>query len=341
MKIGYSILLGETIDAHRIEYRDCERFQIVCPHCREPLFKAKRSAGVHEDLHYLSHYSVDTAYQGICDLRVGRMNQCEVDQQNYTSREQRLRYFLSVLTRTLSLDPIYAESAEKSHWKLNKAPVIEFLKDVTWDSVILPNREVIFDEGVIDYLSSLEAAGWGLQTGFSIDMQKRISRDMWLTCTTSAGRGNYNYLFNHAWLREINCIMNGIDKDEGLEKAVSQQALSFMIDAVQAKKSEMRNLFERMAGTLLPLEFNKVRGGENEYDNPSTYLTRISANVQVEMIGTLMKIPYFELLKQQYGDSTKIFPYMPGDAPISEEEIARRDSFLKTFNGASNKPSGH
>ena len=40
MKLGYSILLGETLDASALQYRDCERFQVVCPNCHEPIFIA-------------------------------------------------------------------------------------------------------------------------------------------------------------------------------------------------------------------------------------------------------------------------------------------------------------
>ena len=42
MKLGYSLLLGEHIEAEWIEYTDCKVFQIVCPNCKEPIFKVFR-----------------------------------------------------------------------------------------------------------------------------------------------------------------------------------------------------------------------------------------------------------------------------------------------------------
>ncbi len=51
------------------------------------------------------------------------------------------------------------------------------------------------------------------------------------------------------------------------------------------------------------------------------------ANITIEMIGTLLELPYFELLKQQYADPGKIYPYKPGIEPIDADEIARLESW--------------
>lgn len=66
MKLGYSNLLGEFIDAQGIGYEDCKGFQIVCPSRREPVFKGMRESGVAEAVHYLSHYEKDKAYASEC-----------------------------------------------------------------------------------------------------------------------------------------------------------------------------------------------------------------------------------------------------------------------------------
>lgn len=119
MKFGHSILLGETIDAADIQYRDCERFQVVCPHCYEPIFKVRRAAGSPDEIHFYSHYVVSGAYQGECDLRVKSYSRSEIEARNQVSRDQRLSYFLSVLRRTLGMAPNYITTAENhtTAWK--------------------------------------------------------------------------------------------------------------------------------------------------------------------------------------------------------------------------------
>ena len=72
MKLGYSLLLGEHIEAEWIEYTDCKVFQIVSPNCKEPIFKVFRQVPP-PGVHYLSHYEKDSAYEADCELRVASM----------------------------------------------------------------------------------------------------------------------------------------------------------------------------------------------------------------------------------------------------------------------------
>mgnify|MGYP000085431440 CR=1 FL=1 len=96
MKIGYSILLGEYIDAQAINYTDCKSFQIVCPICREPIFKVERKDPP-PILHYLSHYEKSKAFVSDCELRVKGISDNEKKAENNLARGQKLEYFLSVL----------------------------------------------------------------------------------------------------------------------------------------------------------------------------------------------------------------------------------------------------
>ncbi len=325
MKFGYSILLGEVFGAERLQYHDCERFQIVCPNCREPVFKAKREAGVDTPVHYLSHYESKGAYQGDCDLRVETKAKQGFETENRTARNQRLQYFLSVLRRTVGMTTLYKESVDKAHWWLNRSPALEFIKETAWESSFFPNREFLFDQGCEDYLYTVNDSGWKVTTTFSLEMQRRIARDMWMTIMTPAGKSNYGFLFNHAFLIEKNGFLNGLLTQSGIEAEVSARIVDYMDRLVKAKKSDMGPLIEEMAATELPAEFNLIHGQHDDQDR-STYLTRIIGNIAVEMVGTLVTLPYFELLKQQYGDPSKVYPYLPGTEPVDEEEKKRIQS---------------
>ncbi len=100
MKLGYSLLLGEHISAQSIEYSDCKTFQIVCPNCKEPVFKVFRSVPP-PGIHYLSHYEKDKAYEAECELRVASLGVREMETANALSRGQRLEYFLSVMRSSI------------------------------------------------------------------------------------------------------------------------------------------------------------------------------------------------------------------------------------------------
>lgn len=337
MKLGYSILLGETLEASVLQYRDCERFQVICPVCKEPIFKVRRPAGKLEEMHYFSHYASQKAYQGQCELRVTGTEARAIAHANAVSREQRLTYFLSVLRRTIGNTPIYTDSAEKTHWKMNKSPAVLLLRSLIWEQTVLPNREVLFDQGAEDYLWSLDESGWALATTFSLERQRQIARDMWLMICTPAGHGNFDFLWNHAFMREFNTIIGSVERNDGLERQVMNKHAEYMMRILEAKKSDVDPLLHEMASTLLPATFNKIRGEDDPSGDQSTFFTRMLSNVTIEMFGTLLELPYFELLKQQYGDPSKIYPYQPGSEPVDPDEIER----MKTWQQKHRRPYAH
>ncbi len=326
MKLGYSILLGETLDASALQYRDCERFQVVCPNCHEPIFKVRRAAETPDECHFFAHYAASKAYQGNCDLRVKSYSRVDLEAQNQVSRDQRLSYFLSVLKRTLGMAPNYLTTAERTHYRLEKSPAFLFLRDMCWGNLAQADSGEAFDVTVEDYLYRLKDVGWELTTTFSLDRQRKIARDMWQMIMTPAGHGNFNFVFNHAWLLEFNAVIARMDEHDADDIVVMRQVASYMAAVLEAKKGTMRSLLQEMASRQLPRGYNVIRG-QAEDDEPSTFLTRILGNVTIQMVGALMEVPYFELLKQQYGDPSKVYPYQPGIAPVDDEEVARMRAY--------------
>lgn len=104
MKYGYSILLGETLAARDIDYGDCGRGQVICPECKDPVFKVVRTE---TDTHYLSHYQATGAVELACALRVDAMSEEEVRQKNEMTRSQTLSIYYA------GLDEMMAPSLEK------------------------------------------------------------------------------------------------------------------------------------------------------------------------------------------------------------------------------------
>ncbi len=137
MKTGYSLLLGEYIDAEKVNYLDCKLFQIVCPNCKEPIFKVDREL-VSTPVEYLSHYNRDKGYVAECELRVNSLSREEIATSNNLSRGQRLEYFLSVLQETISTT-LYPQD-ETSQTKVNK-----LLNRVAKSKSLKHYRELMFD----------------------------------------------------------------------------------------------------------------------------------------------------------------------------------------------------
>lgn len=328
MKAGYSILLGEMIDSKVVQYKDCEAFQIVCPSCREPIFKAMRNAADTETIHYLSHYSRGAAYQSDCELRVNGMIAQGFDQQNFESRNQRLQYFLEKLKVMLGMSPLYTSTLDDSHRRLRESKNLQKLKSMIFEMVIAPDVAGFFDTAADDYIYRLDKDGWALSTSFSKDQQIRIAKDMWMTINSPAGKPNLSLLFDHAYVSTMAGYISG---HEAYRDVVSKTIVEFMDRVVRTSTKHLDDLMYQMAATLIPVNFNKVRGEEDE--EQSSYLERIFGSVAIEMVGALITLPYREMLMQKYNDPSKIYEMTAGIEPATDEAKALMAARSKSAEG--------
>jgi hypothetical protein len=102
MKVGYSLLWGEFLQAADLDYSLTTDLQVVCPCCNESIFKVERRLGDGSLSHYLSHRAAgdDLALaeaQRRCELRVASMTHAEMATESAGSRGQALETFLEDL----------------------------------------------------------------------------------------------------------------------------------------------------------------------------------------------------------------------------------------------------
>jgi hypothetical protein len=294
MKYGHSILLSETIEAVRLEYPDCRAFQVVCPMCREPIFK-----GVREQpavVHYLSHYGAASAYAAECELRVGRFDAGEIERQNLSSRGQRLELFLRVL-RDMIKRFEYRNAREKTETlfrMLERSKPIGFLRDVFVENVAknapgasLTDRAVFTETA--DYYINEDAgshhAMW--RTGFGLQTQKRIAYDLWCSLCTPACKPNLLFLFNHGYATLLGRLQASLD--QGWIDEPSRQLRRYAEKLVQSSRTGGIALIVEMGNRPTPTPF-AIPG--------SNYLNKLISEVNHEMIGCLLRLPYFEVLKE-------------------------------------------
>ena len=293
MKVGYSMLLGEYLDATGINYTDCKSFQVVCPACKEPIFKVERKQPP-PTLHYLSHYERDKAYVEECELRVSRMTSKEMDEVSSASRNQKLEYFLSVLREAILESNFTGNKTGtmKMIIKVSNACGIQIFRDVTLETA----RQNTSDPVTLEYMfkehlkfikkHNVEYT----PTSFSIQKQIRIATDIWIHLLSSPAKGNFTFLFTSAYL--IVC-------DSFVEAAKKRTLLDF--EKVVFKGFDGLIGAGRDRAARIFSELGHYPLGPPHAMEGSNLLNRYGAEIADAMLGILIRIPYFELLKKANG----------------------------------------
>ncbi len=294
MKTGYSLLLGEHIEAIRVAYKDCELFQIVCPCCKEPIFKVVRP-DEKTPLHYLSHYEKARAYSADCELRVNNTSKEEIDRENTVSRDQRLSYFLRVF-RTALLENEYSDDMKNASSKLDmltRSHAIAFIRNSHYD--FLKSQKDFSDQNTIygffnDYVQDVtEVSGSYYDTEFSLAMQKKIAFDMWIHLLSPQSRPNYDYLFSHAYL----FLMFRIAEAQSTRTLYQHEVVLF------TKMEKMMNTSKHKAQETLAYLLNYPT------DNGTSNLgSKMFSEIMHEMLGTLLRLPYFTLIKKAIAEKS-------------------------------------
>ena len=285
---GYSVLLGEYIDAESLSYKDCKPFQIVCPCCKEPVFKVKKTNDI-KSLNYLSHYKKETSFESNCELRVSSISSEEHVRHNSQSRNQKISHFLSVFTKALSDEPCMSYGLKKTHKTINKSKAWCFFREQCYESSKRGGMalEELFQESAVFYLEETDNL-WGLpKTGFSLQVQARIANDMMTLLMSHKGKDNYNALYNHSALVLLKRYEIPEENAGADELEVMKNVSYFITKMISSGKKDGMNTMSQMKATPIYPPF---------VDQPTSYITKVASEISHEMIGTLLRLPYFKIL---------------------------------------------
>ena len=296
MKTGYSMLLGEYVSAEVVGYTDCKSFQIICPICREPVFKVERNqpAPTH---HYLSHYEASKAFATDCELRVKGISDQDKDKDNRISRDQKLEYFLSVLReeilkREFGTSPQNVEMVRRETIRWMNTPGVQIFRDL-FHKHQLSNHEmntpdnlsILFDE----YVKDIESIGGDFPiTGFAIATQKRIATDIWLHLLSAKAIGNFTFLI---------CIAFGLLSERIALASKQRHPYQFEQDFMVAL-GQLIKVGRQKAEAIIDALINTPIGPPYAISG-STYLSKMASEICFEMLGILLRLPYFEMLKRK------------------------------------------
>lgn len=300
MKLGYSIFLGEHVDATAVVHKDCERFQIVCPACHEPTFKVEPSEASGRG-HYFAHYRRDAALNELCELRTSAITTTDRERCASLSRDQRIRYFLSVVQQA-ALDRWVAPVNHSHIREVIGGPLMRRLLRPFEDEVrgICSRERTFFSEHAYDYIDN----EFAVTTTFARTVQARIGSDMLDHLLTPAARKSFHCLFGIAFL-----VLHG-RCEQTTEASVLSDAAKMCISAEQVRRhfDYMKKFTQGLFHAPSPLLLNEMmatRVGPPFALRIMPYAQKVSFDIAYELFGTLATLPYFELLRQRLAPHAK------------------------------------
>lgn len=177
MKDAYSNLLGEYVQAHQVDHVDIDGFQIVCPCCREDIFKVVRET---EDKvsTFFSHYRASVAFSvAECERRVGSLTASEKAEASNLSRARTVAMLRSVIRDAVALLPIDGSLYDESKFRKSLPLHMEVVNGI---------REIVGELGPAGLLSdvvhindmAIQEMGHTNLTPFGMSYRNRIAGDL-------------------------------------------------------------------------------------------------------------------------------------------------------------------
>lgn len=266
MKYGYSNTCSEIFEAEKIEYDDCREgstMEIVCPECREWVFKVVRDQATH----YLSHYPAAAAWAADCELRVDSYDQRKIGPLNVLARKQKLEFHIRFLREKI-LDHEY-KSRELGLRKLKPILRSKVLRKVF---ELLRKTASPIDE---PESSIIEAAFNVPQTGLVRYMRRRVAMDMWRTLLNYQASESFHFLASHGYLRALARLEFGTGPYSGY------QLRPYLLRLLQLSKSK---------GDILVLDMQSRKIEELGTTNYADFMLHV---VMSEMWCCLLDLPFW------------------------------------------------
>jgi hypothetical protein len=283
MRIALSMLLGEHVEATQVEHSDVLGFQIVCPCCREAVFKVARTER-HGGSQFFSHRAARAGTED-CERRVAGLSGQTILSYDAASRGQTLKAFGMVLRQAIDLD-IYAHSGRDSrafHDELAKLPGVGIMCRTVGNRLRALDMERDLDGFTDSVVRVLGILGWKHTTVFATAVQKRIAIDLMRHLVTHQGQRSRDHLVRHS----IGLLRSRHDGGGRLDESDRSGRLNVM-DVLPA----VLNRSGRVAYAKLDPYFDaKLEGHDKSlYD-------RFEEHVIASMLSTLIRLPYHRMLR--------------------------------------------
>lgn len=308
MKLAYSILLGEHVEASTVVYGDCARYQITCPNCKEPVYKVERkSSRSSEQLGYFSHYEKEKAYAEVCELRVSALTPIQIESERAVSRSQKLAYFLRVIQRAAAV-----EVKRELRLGADKHTVLDSRMEMALRSEgLMEYRERTFRpyaremlKGAEEVKSKIEQALLMMKhrdeeirdSPFTTEMQCRIALDVWRHVQTKKAQEVFSFLSTLAFLKTGSEVYGDAETQGIFHGAEGIIFVDSFTEISRAKRREAPRLIERLAAMRV-----KISNGEGNTMQVNS-LALMNSLVGDAMLRIIIRLPYYEMLKAAQGN---------------------------------------
>ena len=204
MKYGYSLFLQEHVKPKDVNYEDTRLFQIVCPECKEPVFKVSRDL-YNKAANYFSHYRKDETLNQQCELRVNSIPSSTVNEVAVQSRNQKLSLFLKVFQDMVwdnEFDEANRKRIKQRYYELQRSSIfseitvyfLRYARDLSTDKQRICG---MFDETIQNKLKSKEI----YNSDFAMNIQKEYAYEFLNHLVAGNSKKNFLFLLNTAFIQ--------------------------------------------------------------------------------------------------------------------------------------------
>ena len=213
MKTAYSLFLREHVDPRIIGYEDCRTFQIVCPVCKEPVFRVCRK-NAYKEIAFFSHYRKDETLNKQCELRVNRISSDTITDINAESRNQKLRLFLRVFQDIVwanEYNDVTIKKAKQHFFQLGRSEVFAwFIR-----GILNQLRETVKDKNeILDMFDESLENLTEFNSTFEMNLQKEFAYDFLCHLLAGHSKANYYFLVKHSFILALAKLENNGKKGE-------------------------------------------------------------------------------------------------------------------------------
>lgn len=315
MRYGYSMQLGEFVEAEEVDFHDCERFQVSCPVCREAVFKKTRQRPDGGVTHFLSHYRAETEEEKDCELRVAALAKEQLEPFNGEGRGQALKSFLLVLRQQIERTQVPEFDGvdwPKGMQRLLARPALDKVVDDARAALETMLRMPDTRKAVSDTLASFPA--FEARSPFWLRRRAAYVLDVLRHLLTPQAKPNLRYLTAAAVMN----IGHGADRYRQHSHRLRVPSLGY--DPAPAIDL-MEGMVKGKSDTALKKIVSRATGADKARtpDDVRLAMARLRAAVMSELLGPMMgvlaKVPF------------------PDIAGQSEEAHSSADRLLKDFLG--------
>lgn len=279
---------------------------------------AARLAG-YDDYHHVSE----------CHKKTRPGNDKPHEQQS--EGQQTVADVLYILPYLLDADPMYRGTLDESHHRCNLSFGIDFLEAHVQMIHKQAGRDFL-RIAVHDHLRHLQQANFVVTADAA-----QLSRDLpvltlvWEQLMTEAHGPLHRMLFNHAFLKVLGGYMVGLQTCHSQVQIDTSRGLISAMEALLACQgdTDMSVFLETHGLKLLPREMNiDMHSNTEDYEEPSSYLSRFTAAVSMEMAGLIGVLPIKRIQESSTAiEQISLAPtILPGD-PVQRDVL--RDAYQR------------